>query len=70
MPQKSPLEEAQDRLAEALNRYERLEADPRASHYLLRAANISCGYWRRQVRLLAKEPQQRALALELGRRRP
>jgi hypothetical protein len=57
------LDEAQNRLAEALNRLERLEADPRADVLAVRRARITVGVWRRKVRLLAREPFQRVLPL-------
>jgi hypothetical protein len=58
---KYSLNEAQNRLAEALNRLERLEANPRAEKLALNRARISVGVWRNIVKRLSREPQQRVL---------
>jgi hypothetical protein len=61
VPNIHPLEEARNRLAYALNRLERLEADPRADRWAIHRASKSVAYWSRAVRLAMKEPQQAVL---------
>ena len=57
------LDDAQNRLAAALNLLERLENDPRADRHALHRARVKVGVWRSLARRLAREPYQRALAL-------
>lgn len=62
-PPRISLDEAQARLAAALNRLETLEQNPFADRLALHRASRSIHFWDRAVRLMSREPYQRALAL-------